>query len=122
MRAWTVHLPPEAASSRPPLLLREGFSFWAFLFGPFWLLAHRCWLAGLAALLLMVALGFLPGAWGALLPLGLNLLLGFHAQDLRRWTLGRRGWRLAHVVLGEDEDTALVRLLTREPALLERWA
>ena len=119
MRAWTVHLAPDTGKPRPPLLLREGFSILAFVFGAFWLLAHRCWIAGLVALLLSVALGWLVGPWASL---GLNLLLGFHGRDLRRWTLERRGWRLAHVVLGEDEDAALARLLGREPSLTARFA
>ncbi|HZH46782.1 MAG TPA: DUF2628 domain-containing protein [Roseococcus sp.] len=116
MRAWTVHLAPDA---RRPVLLREGFSLWAFVFGAFWLLAHRCWIAGLAALALALVLGWLFAPWG---PIALNLLLGFHGRDIRRWTLERRGWRLAHVVLAEDEDAALVRLLGREPGLTARFA
>lgn len=115
MRAWTVHLPPDAAE---PVLLREGFSVWALLFGPLWLLWHRCWLAALGALVLAVALAFLMPP----LTLALAVLLGLHGQDLRRWTLARRGWRLAHVVMARDEEAALARLLSRAPMLRARWA
>ena len=71
MRVWTVHLPPAATEEgaadrrRPPepVLVREAFSWGAFLFGPLWLLAHRLWLAALlwfvaaAALLMLVPAG-----------------------------------------------------------------
>ncbi|MBY0338153.1 MAG: DUF2628 domain-containing protein [Acetobacteraceae bacterium] len=132
MRAWTVHLPPGApqaagavpataapAAGTPPLLLREGFSWAALVFGPLWLLRHRCWLAGLGTLAVILGGGALMGApW----TLGAHLLLGFHGQDLRRWTLARRGWRLAHVVVGADEDSALARLLLNQRHLVPAFS
>lgn len=137
MRSWTLHLPPGAAlprpgsvpstepaevPARPPLLLPERFSVWAFLFGPFWLFRHRCWLAGLAALALAVGAAFLPDPWGAPVSIGLQILLGLHGHDLRRWTLARRGWTLARVVLGADEDAAVARAVTQEPRLVPMFA
>lgn len=119
-RAWTLHLPPEGSPARP-LLLREGFSVWAFLFGPLWLLWHRCWLAALLVVLAEVALAFLPGAFGLALPLAFQLLVGWHGRDLLRWTRERHGWRLAQVVLAADEERALARLWGRAPGLRGAW-
>jgi hypothetical protein len=104
------------------MLIREGFSFWAFLFGPFWLFWHRACLAGLGVLAGLVAVNFLPDPYGIALALAAHLLLGFQGQDLRRWTLSRRGWSLAHVVLAESADGALARLLQAEPRLLPLYA
>jgi hypothetical protein len=130
MRSWTVHLPPGAArASVPatgrhpaPVLIPEGFSFWAFLFGPFWLMAHRAWLAGVAVLLGLVGVNLLPDPYGVALALAAHLLLGFQGRDLWRWTLTRRGWSLAHVVQGRDAEGALARLLQAEPRLLPLYA
>jgi Protein of unknown function (DUF2628) len=130
MRSWTVHLPPGAGRGsvpttglgRPPLLIREGFSFWAFLFGPFWLFAHRAWLAGLVVLVGLVGVNLLPDPYGIALALAAHLLLGFQGQDLRRWTLARRGWSLAHVVQAHSAEGALARLLQAEPRLLPLYA
>jgi len=130
MQSWTVHLPPGTnrasvpitGTKAAPVLIREGFSLWAFLLGPLWLLANRCWLAGIAVTLALGALAFLPAPYGFALSLTLALLLGFHGQDLRRWTLARRGWTLAHVVLGQDAEGALARLLQAEPRLLPLYA
>lgn len=130
MRSWTVHLPPGSTrGSVPatgtrlvPVLIPEGFSLLACIFGPFWLLAHRAWLAGGVVLLALIALSFLPDPWGLALDLALLILLGFHGQDLRRWTLSRRGWVLGHLVLARDADSALARLLQAEPRLLPLYA
>ena len=50
MRIWTVHLPRGSATTartpRAPVLVREGFSWGAFLFALPWLLLHRLWITG----------------------------------------------------------------------------
>jgi hypothetical protein len=115
MRVFTVH----ARMGEKPrtYLVREGFSVWAFLFGPLWLLARRLWLALLGYLLVGAAISALPDPWEGWAVLALQLLLGFHARDLERWTLGRRGFVSGGVVVGNDEDDALLRLIRARPEL-----
>ena len=113
---------PLTAGRAAPVLIAEGFSFWAFLFGPFWLMAHRAWLAGVVVLLGLIGVNLLPDPYGLAMALGAHLLLGFQGRDLRRWTLARRGWTLAHVVQARDAEGALARLLQAEPRLLPLYA
>ncbi|MDB5414406.1 MAG: hypothetical protein JWR10_2741 [Rubritepida sp.] len=122
MRSWTVHLPKLGIQRQAAVLVPEGFSLAALTVGPFWLLWHRNWLAGLGTLIVSLALGFVPGAYGLALFLAFTILLGFHGQDLRRWTLARHGMPVSHVVLGRDEDSALMRLVTVDPVLLPIFA
>lgn len=119
MRVWTVHL----RQGHETILVREGFAWLAFLFPAVWFLVNRMWLV----LVLYLALGALLGAATQALPeavvaagaLTVQLLVGFHARDLRRWTLERRGWRLLGVVAAKGgEDEALARLYTGRPDLL----
>ncbi|NCY26165.1 MAG: DUF2628 domain-containing protein, partial [Alphaproteobacteria bacterium] len=49
MQAFSVHLPPPAAA-QTPILMPEGFAFWALVFGPLWLIRHGVWWWGLAGL------------------------------------------------------------------------
>ncbi len=130
-RVWTVHLPPGAGPASvphtakpaaPPVLLREGWSFWALVFGPLWLLRHGCWIAGLSGILVLMVAAVLPAPWGFALPAALHVGLCLHGQDARRWTLARRGWRLAHVVAARDEEGAVFRLLGAEPRLARLFA
>jgi hypothetical protein len=110
MRVYTVHAPPTAATpaeDAAPVLIPEGFSWAALLFGPLWALANRLWLPALAWLVLE-ALATWLSPWAGL---GLQFLLAAEARNIRRWTLARRGWREAGVVAAPTEASATQRLL-----------
>ncbi|WP_022722768.1 DUF2628 domain-containing protein [Rhodopseudomonas sp. B29] len=126
MPVFTVHAPrPTDDETRPAperfVFLRDGFSIWAFLFGPFWLLYRRLWLALLGYLVLMTvltaALGVLHAGAGTrfVVLLLCATLLGLEASSLRRWTLGRRGWRPIDIVAADDQEIA-------ERRFFDRWS
>jgi len=117
MPVYTVHQPPlrrHETESDPARIafVRDGFSFWAFLFGALWMLAYRLWLVLLGYCVLAVAIHFAllkiaasPGVritvW-----LLLAILVGLEASSLRRWTLRRRGWADIGVVVADDLSMA----------------
>ena len=107
MRVFTAHV----HATEPPRLVREGWSWGAFLFGPFWLLAHRAWLAALLWAALCCVPALLPRGWGLVAAGAVAWLAGLVGRDLVRWSLARRGYVLAHVVAAPDQDTALARFL-----------
>jgi hypothetical protein len=114
VRIYTAHLRLRSE----PVLVREGFSWGALLFGGLWLLVHRAWIAGILALIAGVLIGtFAAGAGRAVLELGLAVLLGLTGRDLLRWSLNRRGYTMAKVLAARDADAALARLLTTRPDL-----
>lgn len=113
---FTAHL----RERRAPVLVREGWSWGAFLFGPLWLLVWGAWVpALLLAAVWIVACGFVPGALLGPVSLGLALLAGVLGRDAVRWSLGLRGYRLAHVLAASDREAALVRLYAARRDLLE---
>jgi hypothetical protein len=117
MPIYTVHEPPPrkketAAGPDRFVFIRDGFYFWAFLFGPLWMLWHRLWAV---AILYVLTLWFV---WATLATVGLAsavqyavlfliaLLVGLEAATLWRWTLARRGWKQRAIVVGADRDSA----------------
>ncbi len=119
MRVFTSHLRPGA----PPVLVREGFCWPAFWFGFLYLAAHRAWIAAglnLAAFLLVLGLTRAAGTDAPLL--GLAVLQGLFAQDLRRWSLALHGLAAGPVVAAPDYDQAFARLLTERADLLASTA
>jgi len=117
VRVWTVHLRDDAA----PVLVREGFSLGAALFGPFWLALHRAWVPAAFALAAWLAVdGLTSGGARLVLGAGLVLLQGLSGNDLRRWSLARRGFTLAEVIVARNTETAFERLLDRRRDLGDR--
>ncbi len=115
MIVYTAHLRPGAE----PVLVPESFSWGAALAGPFWLLFFDAWIAAVLALSAEVAV--VVATAGVLrLVLGLTLLWlqGLFGQDLRRWSLERRGFVLSHVVAADSADAAMARLLDQQPELV----
>ena len=123
MPTYTVHAPPPKAgdtTSDPQrfVVVRDGFHFWAFLFGPLWLLFRRLWLVLLGYVVVNALVGVLlyaAGASGGFKFLGsllVALLLGLEAASLRRWTLTRRRWQTLGFVIGDDQESAERRFFT----------
>ncbi len=117
MSVYTVHEPPlQTAAPRPNeeriVFVREGFSFWAFLLAPLWMMRYRMWFVlivylviGAAVLTPMVIFAASPAAI-AIVVLLISLLVGLEASTLRRLTLRQRGWTEAGIVSGEGLEDA----------------
>lgn len=105
--------------SRAVVLVRDGFSWSAALFGVPWALVHRLWfaalgLAGLAlGLAVLVAEGVIAPASAAALGVGIALLTGFHAADLRARALWHQGYRVDGTVVAPSLDEAERRYFAR---------
>jgi Protein of unknown function (DUF2628) len=117
MSTYTVHEPPMEAdegSSDPVrfVFVRDGFSFWAFLLTGLWMAWHRLWLVligYMAVATTLAGVAYWVGS-SASVTFGiaalLSLLVGFEAATLRRFTLTRRGWKTAGIVVGDDVEAA----------------
>jgi hypothetical protein len=120
MRRYTVHAPPaEAETPRAPVLVREGFCLWAFVFGFLWFLWKRLWWEALGFLVVSVALVMLlpaPAEGPALI--ALHLLAGFEGRDRLRAKLARRGLGEQGVVVAPTLDLAWFRLGQQRPDLI----
>jgi len=118
MRFWTAHIRPDTE----PVLVREGFAWGALVFGPLWLALHRAWIpAALSLAAFVLANALAPAPVAGVLNLGLAVFLGLTGHDLRRWSIGHRGYLLTHVLAARDETDAWARLLSNRPDLAGRF-
>ncbi|MEZ5817378.1 MAG: DUF2628 domain-containing protein [Hyphomicrobiaceae bacterium] len=115
MQTYTVHEPADGPRDRLErgeelVFVREGFSFLAAIFTPFWMIAHGLWLALVAYFVAVIGLELIFWAAGVgqnaagWAMVALHLLVGFEADAIRRWTLGRRGWTVVGSVSGRNRE------------------
>ncbi len=113
MQVYTVHQGPSpAAGGDDVVFIHDGFSWPALIVPPLWALYRTLWavLAGVAVVTLAIEAA---ARWsGAPLEVvvattfAAALLFAFEANDLRRWTLRRRGFRDVGVVAGRSLSDA----------------
>ena len=130
MKAYTLHVPADATPGdaralENALVVKDGFSWGAFIFSFLWFFAHRLWIAGLIVLVAAFALGALLqwlrlGAGVTFLAEFLfAVLVGLEASSLRRWTYQRRRRPAVDVVVARDREEAETKAFARwlgEPA------
>jgi hypothetical protein len=115
--AFTVHQPPETGGTKLEqadrlLFVGDGFSWRAALFSPFYLIVRGEWLALAAyagASILALAVLNLIGAkpdWYIWTWLLINVVIGFEASEIKRWSLGRAGWHEIATVSGAGQEEA----------------
>jgi hypothetical protein len=124
MRVYTVHMRrPTLRPEQDVVLVKEGFSWPAFLLSFIWALCRRLWLVaaillGAEVLIALVFAALRPDAWSqTAMSLGAAVIIGMLANDLHRWTLFRRGFLEVGVVTGDDIDAAERRFWDQRPNL-----
>jgi hypothetical protein len=118
MTIYTVLAPPAGAGSAGPdpdrfVFVKEGICWPALYMTAIWLLWRRMWLV--FVLYLMVAAAIIavadkmaaPVAWVIIVLFG--FLVALEANNLRRWTLERSGYRFVGVASGDNRSEAEFR-------------
>jgi Protein of unknown function (DUF2628) len=117
MVTYTLHVPEGTRPGDPDglekaELIKDGFSWGAFIFTFLWFFANRLWIAGLGVLVIVIAFAALLNAVdvrplaGTAAQLLLLILIGLEANSLKRWTRARRGRPTVAVVAADDYEAA----------------
>lgn len=126
MARYTVHVKGEGPDALARAqFVRDGFSWAAFAFGPFWLFAKGAWISALLLIALFIGIGMVLGGMGIaavfpLISLLVSYLVALESGTIRAWELGIKGHRFAGVISGDDRDVMERRFF--EEALGERAA
>ena len=117
MKLYTIHYREEARDSitglaQDMVLVKDGFSWPAFLFPTVWFLAKKMWivfaiyLAIQGLVLSAVYYWSLPTEITTIAKITSNLILGFEGNDLYRWSLRRARYREHGTIAARDELAA----------------
>lgn len=127
MASYLFLTPPgRARGDEQTVVLRDGFSFLAYLLPPVWFLLHRLWFEALFVALLLGLAGLVAetgylGPAGPFPGIALCLFCGLESGNLRLRHLERKGFRLAAALearnLAEAEEIFFSKtpLATRTP-------
>lgn len=122
MRAYTAYRRWLGANGRAETqVIRDGFVWSAFLFGPFWALVRARWIAAAAMAAGWLVAGVLAGLAGdpaaaSALWLVAALWCGFSGRDLEAWSLESQGWTTSDVVLAPSLVEAEARMIASDAA------
>ena len=121
MRAYTVHAPPahvdDADAPEKFAFVKDGFS-WPALFVPvLWILWHRLWLTLMGIIIWVLVVmwvdrlaGEMPATILAILG---GILFAWEANNIRRWSLDRKGWRDVGGSFGDNLEEAEIRFFEK---------
>ncbi|OEJ64405.1 DUF2628 domain-containing protein [Magnetovibrio blakemorei] len=120
MTVYSIHV--RDTGLKPDLaLVKDGFSWPAAIFGFFWALVLGAWDVALVLLAVQIVAGLaLPMLIGdatalSVVQLGVSVLIGLIANELRRWSLDRRGMHEEAIVTAHDKEEAERRYLDANP-------
>jgi len=111
MKIYTVLAPPAKTGPAGPdpdgfVFVKEGFCWPALYVTTAWLVWRRMWLGLLgyltAAFVIVSLVGWIDGPIVWLIHTLFGCLVALEANNLRRWTLERRGYRLIGVASGAN--------------------
>ena len=119
MRTYSIHIRRQGLNAEPDFaVIKEGFSWPAFLFSGLWALWCRLWLVALGTFLVLGLVLSLPWLIGgteldqAILSFGSFVIFGMLANDIRRWYLGRADFVEVGIYIGHTSDEALFAYLS----------
>ena len=114
MRIYSVHIcRPVLDFDCNVVVVKEGFSWPAFLFNIFWALWHRHWLAAIALFVIPLGIAIITNVIGlapagqTVLSMGWSVIVGMLANDVRRYYLAREGFVEDGITFGKASDDAL---------------
>ncbi len=118
MRTYSVHIRRHGLNlDRDFAVVKEGFSWPAFVFNIFWALWYRHWLAAIVLFAIPITVAIVTKVIGlapagkTFLSLGWLVIVGMTANDVRRYYLDRDGFVEHGIAAGKNTDDALYSYL-----------
>ncbi len=122
MRVYSVHMRRQSQDpDRDMVLVKEGFCWPALFFSIFWALWCRLWWVALGLIAVNVVVSVALTVLGAdpvseaAISVGMAILFGLLANDLKCWTLKGRGFNQVGVVAATNVETAEHRFFDLHP-------
>ena len=95
------------------MLLKQGFSFTAAIFGAPWALYYKMWLVIFCTVTIHVILSYFIETHIIIWVIE-SFIFGFFASDMREYYIHESGYKLSDIILAKDEEEAELKYYTRK--------
>lgn len=117
MHLYSVYIRNNSGESTP-VIIKQGFSFWALLFGIFWALHHRMWLVALLTIMLNLGSTYLYNKlpnlpvqqFGYIIQ---SFIFGFFASEIRELYAEKSTYSLSDIIFAASEEDAEIKYISR---------
>ena len=119
MKTYCIFAKPGDSAATSAVFVPDGFSWAGFVFTGLWALWNRMWIVAALVIAVMLLAGLLSPELQFAVSLGLSLVLGVFASELRHWSLARRGFVEIGTSHGDNAEEAELRFYAqRNPRAL----
>lgn len=108
MAAYTVMV-PRTGAAQDAVFVPDGFNWAAAVFGPFWALVNCMWIVAILLGVAGILAGLLPPMLAIVANIGLLLVAGIFAADLKVWSLERLGYTEEGHLIAHSREEAEIR-------------
>ncbi len=115
MKLYSVYAKPDDARYGEAVFVPQAFSWPAFVFGGLWALTQRMWIVAAVMVAAWLALSALPYGMDFVASLGIALMAGMFAAELKAWSLRRRGYVEVGQATGADMEEAEIHFYMSPP-------
>ncbi len=96
-----------------PIIIKQGFSFFAFLFNFVWALYHRIWALAIIAILIEIVCSMYSNLMTFILSTSMMFIFAFFSADIREYYAEKKGYILKDIIVANNEDEAEVKYALR---------
>ena len=109
MKTYCIFAKPDDSAATSAVFVPDGFCWAGFALTGLWALWNRMWIVAALVIAVMLLAGLLSAELQFAVSLGLSLVLGVFASELRHWSLARRGFAEIGTSHGDTAEEAELR-------------
>ena len=118
MQLFNIYIKESLNQIEELVVVKNGFSFYAFLFNIFWFLQHKMWKEFFTILLINIIIGItIQQEWfvdsnATILQLGLILMIALNANYWYGQSLLKQNYQFSGCIFGKNDDEARLKFVT----------
>jgi signal transduction histidine kinase len=113
MNIYSIYQNPQEQDINP-IIIKQGFSLWAFIFNFAWAFYNRMWAFAILGLLgHFIIISNSSNVIASAVNVAMLFVFGFLATEIEEYYANKKGFKLSDVVLAKDTEDAELKFFVR---------